>query len=357
MARRFLIAVALTMAVTVFQGGAFAQFYEGKTITMIVNFPAGGPTDIEGRIFAKHLAKHIPGSPTIVISNVGGAGGVIGSNRLGMATPNGETIGFFTLAMNDPLLGNPAMRTHYADFILLGGVETSFVVYMRKDTPPGIKAPADLMKANDFKALSLNAQTVNALGMALALELLGVTYQPVPGYRGLKDVETAILQNVGQMATSSLSGWIASVGPIMGELVIPLWQFVRRAKDGSYQRNKALPNLQTFQEFYAAVKPGKPLTGQIAYEALNAINDPQAALKNVALMPPKAPNAAVEPLRAAFVEMWKDKEFLAEYSSIIKSEPILVSADEAGEILSGLAKVRPEFKDYLRKTAKDLTGK
>ena len=78
---------------------------------MIVNYPAGGPTDIEGRIVAQHLPAHIPGNPTIVVKNVGGAGGLIGSNQLGEAAPNGETIGFFTLAMNDQLLGNSAMKT------------------------------------------------------------------------------------------------------------------------------------------------------------------------------------------------------------------------------------------------------
>jgi tripartite-type tricarboxylate transporter receptor subunit TctC len=42
-------------------GEAEAQFYKGKTITTIVNYPAGGPTDIEGRIVAQHLPNHIPG--------------------------------------------------------------------------------------------------------------------------------------------------------------------------------------------------------------------------------------------------------------------------------------------------------
>src|SRR6187455_3613421 len=121
---------------------AQAQLYKGKTITMIVNYPAGGPTDLEGRIVAQHLPAHIPGSPTIVIRNVGGAGGLIGSNQLGEAAPNGETIGFFTLAVNDQLLGNSAMRTRYSDFSLIAGVESPLVVYMRKDTPPGVNVPA-----------------------------------------------------------------------------------------------------------------------------------------------------------------------------------------------------------------------
>ena len=230
MTRTMLVAASLLALLATPQERARAQYYKGKTITMIVNYPAGGPTDMEGRIVAQHLPQHIPGNPTIVVRNVGGAGGLIGSNQLGEATPNGETIGFFTLAMNDQLLGNTAMRRRYSDFVLIAGIECPLVVYMRKDTPPGINVATDVMKAKDFKALSLNAQSSNTLNMALALELLGVKYHAVPAYRGLKDVETGILQNLGQMANSSLSGWSGSVEPTMGHLVLPMWQLSPRAK-------------------------------------------------------------------------------------------------------------------------------
>src|ERR1700756_492221 len=90
------LAVTVALVAAVFADTACAQFYKGKTDTMIINYPAGGPTDIEGRIVAQHLPAHIAGKPTIVIKNVGGAGGVIGTNQLAEAAPNGETIGFFT---------------------------------------------------------------------------------------------------------------------------------------------------------------------------------------------------------------------------------------------------------------------
>src|SRR4029079_1125567 len=145
--------------------------------------------------------------------------------------------------------------------------ESPLVVYMRKDTPPGISVADDIMKAKDFKALSLNVQNTNTLNQALALDLLGIKYHAVPAYRGLKEVETAILQNIGQAANSSLSGWAGSIEPTMGQVVLPLWQLSPR-KNGAYPRSKALPNMQTFEEFYAQVFPGKPLVGNKLYEAL-----------------------------------------------------------------------------------------
>jgi len=45
-------------------------FYQGKNVNFVINFAAGGPTDIEGRIVARHLAKHIPGNPTIIVQNM-----------------------------------------------------------------------------------------------------------------------------------------------------------------------------------------------------------------------------------------------------------------------------------------------
>src|SRR5882672_7112638 len=324
--------------------GAQAQFYKGKTITMIVNYPAGGPTDLEGRIVALHLPAHIPGNPTIVVKNVGGAGGLIGSNQLGESAPNGESIGFFTLDVPGQLVGASALRTRYSDFVLVAGVESPLVVYIRKDTPPGINVPADLMKAQEFKALSLNAQNTNTLNQLLALDLLGVPHHAIPAYRGLKEVETAILQNIGQLANSSLSGWSGSVEPTMGHVVLPLWQLSPR-KNGRYPRSKALPNLQTFEEFHALVQPGKPLAGNFNYEAMRAISDPQLAMFRVALLPPKASDEATAAMRAGFIDLWKDQKFMADYSKVIKTEPILVTGNEGQAVLTGLGTIRDEMKE------------
>ena len=356
MKRAILVVFALIVLAAIVPDGAHAQFYKGKTITMIVNYPAGGPTDLEGRIVALHLPAHIPGNPTIVVKNVGGAGGLIGSNQLGEAAPNGESIGFFTLDVPGQLIGNSALKTRYSDFVLIAGVESPLVVYMRKDTPPGINVAADLMKAQEFKALSLNAQNTNTLNQTLALDLLGVKYHAIPAYRGLKEVETAILQNIGQLANSSLSGWSGSVEPTMGHVVMPLWQLSPR-KNGGYPRSKALPNLQTFEEFYAAVHPGKPLAGNFNYKALRAMSDPQLAMFRVAMMPPKSSGEAVATMREAFAEMWKSPQFLADYSKVIKTEPILVTGAEGQEVLNGLATVSNEIKEFLVKYTDNMTSK
>ena len=67
------------------------RFYQGKTLNIIINFAAGGPTDIETRIFAKHLTRHIPGQPTVTVQAMGGGGGITAVNlyrRSGQAGRN-----------------------------------------------------------------------------------------------------------------------------------------------------------------------------------------------------------------------------------------------------------------------------
>jgi len=340
------LVVLVALAALAFANDAQAQFYKGKTVTMIINYPAGGPTDIEGRIVAQHLPVHIAGKPNIVIKNVGGAGGVVGTNQLADAAPDGETMGFFTIDVVAQLLGKPALRTNYADFLMLAAVEEPLVAYARKDTSPGLKVATDIMQANEFKALSLNAQNSNTLNQALSLDLLGLKYRPIPAYRGLKEVETAILQNEGQFANTSLPGWTGSVEPTMGELVLPLWQLAPRGKDGGYPRSAALPDSPTFEEFYATVKGGTRPSG-FTYEVLRAAIDPQVAMFRTALMPPKAPNDLVILMRSAFVELWKDRDFIRDYSNVVKTKPILVTGEEAQAMVAALGNVKPEIKAFL----------
>ena len=210
MTRIMLIAAGLgVLAAAASSGAASAQFYRGKSITMVINYPAGGPTDIEGRIVAQHLPAHIPGKPNVIVKNLGGAGGMIGSNHLGeIAKADGETIGFFTWNPVAQLTGDPGLRVNYSDFVFIAGIENPVIVYVRKDTPPGLKTAADIMKASELKALSLDAHNTNTVQQALSLDLLGVKYKPVVGYRGPqggRDRDPAERGTTGQLLAAGLA--------------------------------------------------------------------------------------------------------------------------------------------------------
>lgn len=86
-----LAAASLALAVPV----ALAQPFPNKTVTLIVPFPAGGPSDALARALAQGMAADL--KQTVVVENVGGASGTIGLAKLGNATPDGYTIGFGTI--------------------------------------------------------------------------------------------------------------------------------------------------------------------------------------------------------------------------------------------------------------------
>ena len=91
---------------------ASAQFYKDKTLTLLVNYAAGGNADTEARVVQRHLAKHIAGPPTVIIRNVAGAGGANAMNQLGLnvgSQPDGLTVGYFTMSATSTIIGDPVL--------------------------------------------------------------------------------------------------------------------------------------------------------------------------------------------------------------------------------------------------------
>src|SRR5436190_22795419 len=69
-----------------------ANFYKGKTVHMIVGFPAGGGYDAYTRLIGRHLGKHIPGNPTVVVENMSGAGSIVAANHNYNVAPKDGTV-------------------------------------------------------------------------------------------------------------------------------------------------------------------------------------------------------------------------------------------------------------------------
>src|SRR6516225_3164931 len=92
---------------------ARADFYRGKLIKVVVGFASGGGYDVYARLLARHIGKHIPGNPSLVVQNMVGAGGLRAANFIYSAAPkDGTTVGILTRDM--PLLAvlgaNPAVQ-------------------------------------------------------------------------------------------------------------------------------------------------------------------------------------------------------------------------------------------------------
>jgi hypothetical protein len=98
------------------------DFYRGKTITIIVPIGPGGAYDAYARILARHLGRHIPGTPAIIARNMPGGGGVIASNHMyNVAPQDGTTLAIIISSFaNDQLFDNPQIKYDARGFLAIG---------------------------------------------------------------------------------------------------------------------------------------------------------------------------------------------------------------------------------------------
>src|SRR5262249_37242872 len=273
------------------------------------NFAAGGPTDIEGRIIARHLAKHIPGQPTFVPQNMAGAGGGTGINILGGgAKPAGFTLGDFIGPLHHPKIRTPSLRVDLNKLPFVAAVQGVTVCYIRSDVPPGIKKPVDLAKAERFKAGGLSFDSNKDLRFRLAFDILGLKYDYVTGYNSSNDARLAVQRNEIQYHDENIPGYRGAVEPqlVKTGIVTPIYYHDVFSPDGVINSNPAFPDLSYFTQVYTQIF-GKAPSG-IKYETLRAANIASGNMARVALLPPSSPPEALTALRQAFGGLSKDEE-------------------------------------------------
>src|SRR5262245_57491596 len=326
------------------------SFYQGKTINFVINFAAGGPTDIEGRIIARHLAKHIPGQPTFVPQNMAGAGGVTGINFLGeVAKPDGLTIGYFTGPYSHQMMRTPSLRVDLNKLPFVASVQGVTVCYIRSDVPPGIKKPVDLAKAERFKAGGLSFDSNKDLRFRLAFDILGLKYDYVTGYNSSNDARLAVQRNEIQYHDENVPGYRGVVEPqlVKTGIVTPLYYHDLIAPDGMMRKSPDYPELTSFTEVYTQIH-GKAPTG-IKYETLKAANMASQNLSRVALLPPKSPKEAIVAVRQAFTALSNDEEFIAEAKKAMRFQPRFEVGPDGEKLRDKVLQAPNEVVDFVRK--------
>jgi tripartite-type tricarboxylate transporter receptor subunit TctC len=327
-----------------------APFYQGKTINVVINFAAGGPTDIESRVFAKHLSKHIPGNPTITVQAMGGAGGLTAVNYIGeVAKPDGYTAAYFTGSLFQHQIKDPALRVDISKFGFVTGVHGVTVSYIRADVPPGIKKPSDFMKAQKFRAAGLGISSSKDVRFRLSFDILGLKYDYVTGYNSSSDARLAVQRNEAQYHDETLPSYRSQVEPQMVKtgMVVPLYYTDLVAPSGEILVSRDVPELVPFSYFYREVH-GKAPSG-IKYEALKAANMSSTNMTRMFLMPPKAPAESVTILRKAFDSLSKDQDFLIDAINVMRFQPRF-EVGEAGERMFSVASsIKPDVIAFLRK--------
>ena len=166
-----MLGVTAAAAVSLLAHAASAQNYPERTITMVVPFAAGGPTDTVARLVAESMSKDL--GQQIVVENVGGAGGTLGAARVAAADPDGYTIllhhiGMATSAtLYRKLAYDPLNAFEYVGLV----TDVPMTIVARKDFEPAdLKSLIDYVKANKDKVTVANA------GIGAASHLCGMMF-------------------------------------------------------------------------------------------------------------------------------------------------------------------------------------
>lgn len=304
-----------------------AEFFAGKTVTLICSAAAGGAVDLNARQVAKHIARFIPGSPTVVVRNMPGGGHLLATNFLYNQAPrDGTHIG--TVINMMPLhqvTGGQGVHFDTAKFNWLGSTGVSNLTIMVWHTA-GVKSIEDVKK----REVMLGATGVGSgsylYGYALN-QILGTRFKMVTGYKGIADIDLATERGEVQgRSGASLSGllkehpeWLSS------RKLFPLVQI-------GTQRDKLYPDVPLFHELEATPEQR---------EILKVIASP-VLIGRPYLAPPGVPADRVEALRKAFWTAMQDSEFHKEAAALsLELNPI--DAADLTKIVNDTLKTPPEL--------------
>ena len=195
--RRLMWAVACSVALLTNHSFAQSDNYPSKPITIVVGYPPGGSTDLTGRVLANALAKSL--NATVVVENVGGAGGAIGAQKVLNAAPDGHTL--LVGANNEVVINrlvSPTIKYSWQDFTPIGMIASQPLVLVAaprmgvKNTEEFIK----LVKSNPgrFSYGSSGVGTSLHLAGEMVKEQAGIFMTHIP-YRGVAPLATDLIGN------------------------------------------------------------------------------------------------------------------------------------------------------------------
>jgi tripartite-type tricarboxylate transporter receptor subunit TctC len=328
-----------------------ADLYRGKTVTFMINFTPGGSTDVEGRVLARHLGNHIPGKPAVVVQNMGGAGGSIGTNYLGqVAKADGLTMGYLTASVGKQALGEADLKVDLKGLEFLGNVPDVNVTYMRTDVKPGIATPADIMKTKGFWIGGLTPDSPKDLAERLQLEMLGLEFRYLSGYKGSPEARLAVQQNEIQFYNEGLASYRAAIEPgiVKNGTVIPVWYDPLEDGDKLIAAPAAagIP-ARPFHEFYESVKGPGSLPTDLRWQAYMRINQLSTSFLRVLMMPPKAPPAAVAAMRQALVDTFADPAYQADAKQTFNNVPEFKTGEVQKKVLLAVLAPRPGVQEFI----------
>ncbi len=178
-------------------------FYRGKQLKLVVGSSSGQDYDLWARLIGRHITRHIPGEPSLVVENMPGAGHIVATNHLFNVAPrDGSVIGMVSRNMTDAAMMKVRnIRFEPGRFNWLGSPEVNHRV-MFVSAASGIASVADLFERELIVGAPGGGQGVTAAPILLK-NLLGLKLKIVTGYRSPGEVVLAVTRGeVGSLVTT-----------------------------------------------------------------------------------------------------------------------------------------------------------
>lgn len=311
------------------------DFYKGKTVTFVVGFAAGGGFDTYTRLIARHIAKHIPGDPTVVVENRTGAGSLIAANYIFNQAPrDGTVIGnWIGPLVLQQVLGNKAAQFDGRNFGWLG-VPTPDSGVCALTEASGIRTMDDWFKSGRPIKIGATAPGSTTDDVPkLVQAALGLPMKLVSGYAGTSKVRLA-----------------AESGEVDGGCWA--WESIKPTWASGLQAGKVRIVLQSIAKSHPDLKH-VPLAIQYAKtdEAralLDVANGPYSQGARPYTVPPGVPQDRLQLLQKAFMDTLRDPDLLKEAEkSKVDIDP--VDGPTVAKTMAGLYELSPALKSNLTK--------
>jgi tripartite-type tricarboxylate transporter receptor subunit TctC len=295
--------IALVLAITALaatpaRADSVSEFYRGKTVSMLIGVGVGGEYDLQARLVARHVAKHIPGNPTVVPQNMTGAGGLKMTNWLAAVAPRDGTV--VAMIQNSfPALqaaGLPGVQFDASKFYWLGTI-APVVETMAVWHTSGAKTIEDA-RSREIVAGASAKGAITYTYPALMNELLGTRFKIVTGYTGGNQINLAMERQEVEARNNTWSSWKATKRAWLDEKKIAVI-----AQAGPRAADLDAPSLEDL----AKNAEDRRLTELVV--SGTQLGRPFA-------ITPGVPEERVAALRAAFDATMRDPEFRAEAAAM-----------------------------------------
>ena len=314
-----------------------ADFYRGRTVTLIVGYSSGGGYDTYARVLARHMGKHIPGNPTLVVQNMPGAGSLRSANYLyNVAPKDGSVFGMFSrgLAM-EPLIGTSATQFEATKFTWLGSGTEEASVFVTWHTS-GVRSWQDML-AKTFSVGGEGSGSDPDVYAQLLKNAFGVKLRLVTGYPGTAEIALALER--GEVDGRASWSWssLKSLKPdwIAGKKVNLPVQL-------NLTKNPELPEVPMITDFAQNDRQRQSLRIILSRQTMG----------RPFMAPPGLPDDRRLALRKAFDDTMKDPEFVAE----AKARAMEVNPVSGAEIDKLLAELYATPKDVVEETKRAVSG-